>query len=692
MSPAPRNQRRRDAVNVGIVLDVGGLGDKSFNDGAYRGAERAEKELGARVRLIEPGEGTRSRGRPATARRRGHGPRHRRRLHLHRRPHAARQGIPEHQFRRRRLLAVDRQGGQSRFRRRRTSPRSSSGKKKARSSSARSRRSSASRRRSGFVGGMDVPLIQKFEAGYKAGVKAVCPDCTVIAQYAGVTPEAFRNPGKGKELALSQYQQGVNVIYHASGSTGLGVFEAARQTGKFAIGVDADQYGEAPGRILTSMVKGRRRRRVRHDQARARSAPSRAASTRSGLPENGVGYVYDEHNRALIPDRVRARVEQLKADIIAGKHHRAEHEMTACGTDARHRAIRLTDIDKSFGPVHANRGASLEVARGEIHALVGENGAGKSTLMRMLSGMYAPDAGRMEVERARRHRLVDRRRDRRGRRHGAPALHARPHAHRRRERDARARADEAVAARSTPRRARGRRAESPRRVSPCAPSGSSPISRSAKRSASRSSRRSTAARRSSFSTSRRRCCRRPRSTSCGRCCASMRDRGETIVLITHKLDEVMEISDTITVMRQGSTVDRLRTASTTPAEIAQAMVGRDVQLAMDYLADELSVPVERAVLAGHHAAARGARSRRRRRAPADRGERRELRRQRRRDPRHRRRRGQRTDGVARGDRRTARATRRLDRDRRPRHHRALGQARAATPGCRTFPRTATRAA
>src|SRR5437868_11688629 len=98
-------------------------------------------------------------------------------------------------------------------------------------------------------------LIHKFEMGYKAGVKAVCADCTVIAQYAGVTPEAFRNPGKGKELALSQYGAGVNVIFHAAGSTGLGVFEAARANGKLGIGVDADQYSEAPGYVLTSMTK-----------------------------------------------------------------------------------------------------------------------------------------------------------------------------------------------------------------------------------------------------------------------------------------------------------------------------------------------------------------------------------------------------------------------------------------------------
>ena len=170
----------------------------------------------------------------------------------------------------------------------------------------------------GFVGGMNFPLIHKFEMGYSAGVKAVCPDCEVLSQYAGVTPEAFRNPGKGKELALSQYQQGVTVIFHASGSTGLGVFEAARQTGKLAIGVDADQYKEAPGYVLTSMVK-------RVDNAvfdaikRVKEKRFKGRIYQYGLAEDGVGYVYDTNNEKMIPAAVRARVEALKQEIIAGR-------------------------------------------------------------------------------------------------------------------------------------------------------------------------------------------------------------------------------------------------------------------------------------------------------------------------------------------------------------------------------------
>ena len=306
-----------DAVKVGIVLDVGGLGDKSFNDGAYRGAQLAEQKLGATIRLVEPGE--------ATDREAG--------LRVLAAEHMdlvigvgfiftdditqLAKEYPNVHF-----ADVDYAlSNDNRGRIIPPPPNVAALKFKEEEGSFLVGAIAAmvgNSKKVGFVGGMDVPLIQKFEAGYKAGVKSVCADCEVIVQYAGVTPEAFRNPGKGKELALNQYQQGVNVIYHASGSTGLGVFEAARQTGKYAIGVDADQYSEAPGRIVTSMVKG-------IDVAvfdminRVKQGTFKGGVYTYGLPENGVGYVYDDHNRALIPDSVRTRVEQLKADIIAGK-------------------------------------------------------------------------------------------------------------------------------------------------------------------------------------------------------------------------------------------------------------------------------------------------------------------------------------------------------------------------------------
>lgn len=304
-------------LNIGIVLDVGGLGDKSFNDGAYRGAQLAEKQLGAKIRLIEPGEeADREAG-----------------LRLLAAEHMdlvvgvgfiftddvnqlAKEypnvnfAVVDYS------IATDRAGNPIP-----PPPNVAAIKFKEEEGSFLVGSLAAMvghSKKVGFVGGMDVPLIQKFEAGYRAGVKYVCPDCTVIVQYAGVTPDAFRNPGKGKELALSQYSQGVNVIYHASGSTGLGVFEAARQTGKYAIGVDADQYSEAPGRVLTSMVKG-------IDIAvfdmikRVKANQFKGGIYTYGLAQNGVGYVYDEHNRALIPDSVQARLQQIKADIVAGK-------------------------------------------------------------------------------------------------------------------------------------------------------------------------------------------------------------------------------------------------------------------------------------------------------------------------------------------------------------------------------------
>lgn len=306
-----------DALEVGIVFDMGGRGDKSFNDGAYLGAMRAADSLGARVRFVEPGEGSdREAGLRLLA---AEG------MDLvvgvgfiftdditvlaREYPDVAFAGVDY-------ALSVDATGNV-------IEPPANLAALKFREEQGSFLVGALAAlvggsKRVGFVGGMDSPLIHKFEAGYRAGVKHVCPDCELLVQYAGVTPDAFGNPGRGKELALSQYQQGVNIIYHASGSTGLGVFEAARQLDRYAIGVDADQYAEAPGRVITSMVK-------RVDEAvfdavqRVRDGTFRGGIYQFGLAENGVGYVYDENNRALIPDSVRARLEQLRAEIIAGR-------------------------------------------------------------------------------------------------------------------------------------------------------------------------------------------------------------------------------------------------------------------------------------------------------------------------------------------------------------------------------------
>ena len=115
----------------------------------------------------------------------------------------------------------------------------------------------------GFVGGMDIPLIHRFETGYEEGAKSINPNIKVIDNYVGVTDSAWNNPGKGKELALSQINQGADVIFTAAGNSGLGAFDAVEQFGKnaqgeankFVIGVDSNQNGVKPGFVLTSMVK-----------------------------------------------------------------------------------------------------------------------------------------------------------------------------------------------------------------------------------------------------------------------------------------------------------------------------------------------------------------------------------------------------------------------------------------------------
>jgi len=300
----------RADVCVGLVFDVGGLGDKSFNDAAYEGLLRAKSELGVGIRYIEPGDGS---DRESALRDLA-------------RDHDLVIGVGfiftddmrklAREFPGTRFAAVDYSTEPDevlpdnllglRFREHQGSFLvgaiaglvSETGKV-------------------GFVGGMQIPLIRKFEAGYAAGVKHVCPRCEVLAAYAGTEPKAFADPAMGRELAAAQINRGADVVFHASGKTGTGVFQAVEEAGVRAIGVDADQYPDLPCCMLTSMVK-RVDVAVYEAIASAVRGDFEGGVREFGIGDVGVGFVYDDNNRDRIPSPIIERVEGLAAAIARG--------------------------------------------------------------------------------------------------------------------------------------------------------------------------------------------------------------------------------------------------------------------------------------------------------------------------------------------------------------------------------------
>lgn len=169
----------------------------------------------------------------------------------------------------------------------------------------------------GFIGGMEIPLIRRFQRGYEAGVQAANPKAKIIVNYIGVNSAAWANPTRGKELALAQYGQGADVIFHAAGASGMGVFDAAEEKKTLAIGVDSNQNHIRPGRVLTSMLK--RVDQAVSDVIREASAGQFKAGTRYfGIKDKGVDYAVDEHNEALIAPH-RAKLEEVRRKIIAGE-------------------------------------------------------------------------------------------------------------------------------------------------------------------------------------------------------------------------------------------------------------------------------------------------------------------------------------------------------------------------------------
>ncbi len=258
-------------------------------------------------------------------------------------------------------------------------------------------------------------------------------------------------------------------------------------------------------------------------------------------------------------------------------------------TDGSPLAIRMADVSKAFGLVQANRGATLEVARGEIHALVGENGAGKSTLMRVLAGMYQPNGGRIEVEG----------RDVTGW-HTSQAIEAgvgMVHQHFMlvppltvaenlvlgQEPTKTGQLDSGRAERETRELSErtGLVVPADRKVSDLSVGEAQRVE--ILKALYRGARILILDEPTAVLSP-------PEVRELWQVLRRLRaEAGGTVVLITHKLDEVMEVSDAVTVMRAGRTVGRMRTADTSPREIAKAMVGREVVLAMDQAGSRIDV-------------------------------------------------------------------------------------------------------
>ena len=301
-------------LRVGLVFDVGGKNDRSFNESAWRGLKRAQAELGVTVQFVEPSQGTDR----ETALRRFAG----NRVDL---------VIGVGFIFSKDLERLAREFPEVRFAGIDYAPTPGvaippnlaglSFREQEGSFLVGAIAGLLTRTKTvGFVGGMTIPLIKKFEAGYIAGVHHVCPGCAVLSAYAGTDPKAFADPPLGAELASAQYDKGADIIFHAAGKTGDGVFAVAKQRDERAIGVDSDQYAAAPCCVLTSMVK-------RVDVAVIDIIKDISAGRFTGgihelgLAEHGVGFVADEHNRDRLPLDIVQQVTKLGDDIIA---HRIE--------------------------------------------------------------------------------------------------------------------------------------------------------------------------------------------------------------------------------------------------------------------------------------------------------------------------------------------------------------------------------
>ncbi len=293
-------------IKPAIVYDAGGKFDKSFNEGVFNGAERFRKETGIAFRDFEPTSETQMEQALRRFARDGHSP-----IIAVGFSQASAVAKVAAEFPQIKFTLID---GASQL----PNVQSVSFKEHEGSYLVGVAAAKASKTgKLGFVGGMDIALIRRFACGYVLGAKSVNPSVEVFQNMTGSTREAWNDPVKGAELAKSQIDRGADVVYHAAGGTGAGVLRAAADAGKLGIGVDSNQNGLHPGKVLTSMLK-------RVDVAAyssfkaARDGTWKPGSTVLGLKEEGVDWALDDNNKPLITPEISAAVDKARADIVGG--------------------------------------------------------------------------------------------------------------------------------------------------------------------------------------------------------------------------------------------------------------------------------------------------------------------------------------------------------------------------------------
>ncbi|MBV8642918.1 MAG: BMP family ABC transporter substrate-binding protein [Candidatus Eremiobacteraeota bacterium] len=298
-----RRQLPPGTVRIGMVTDVGGLGDRSFNDSAYAGLQRAKSDLHVDTTVLQ--------SRSAADYQ----------INMTVLANKEFDEIFAIGF----LMARDVQEVAERFPERHFSiidavvdepnVTAVTFKEEEGSFLAGALAGMTTKTKSiAFLGGIDIPLLRKFEAGFTAGAHEIDPSIKVQAKYIG----SFDDVASGKELAGVLYDQGADIVYAAAGKGGLGAIDQVKtRSGAYVIGVDSDQDGLAPGKILTSMVKRVDVGVFRVSQAVAAHKP-RPVHLTLGLKEDGVGLTDFKYTRGVVTDQKIAVLNKLRALIVAG--------------------------------------------------------------------------------------------------------------------------------------------------------------------------------------------------------------------------------------------------------------------------------------------------------------------------------------------------------------------------------------